>query len=159
MAKKKLMLVMLAVVLALGMTVVGCEEEPTKSNDENEITLSLRTPVFSEQSGQIYVSTDTEEVSGLIVCSFMRGDGLTVSDLSWVTKESFSFAYSGPGDRTVTIDSIEKQQYNNGTVDVVLSCTRTAGYVNTDDYRTATVAVTAGGGYTVKWTENRHFTF
>jgi hypothetical protein len=156
------LLVVTALITVTLISMVACPSptEPKEdTTDPNQITLNMRTPTFSKPSGLIYESADSAATSGVIVCSFMRSDGLTISDLSWVTAGSFSLSLSGPGARTVTINSIEKEQYNYGRVDVILSCTRSAGYVNVGDARTATVSVTAGGGYTLKWSDNKYFTF
>jgi hypothetical protein len=120
---------------------------------ENKLLIvQLQTETFSQyEDGVFSISQgDNEKTSGVIGIIFIKGGGLTVSELSWLTTNSFSLSFD-IGDRTLSINSIEKQQSGNygNEVLVILSCTRSAGYSDENDAQTATLSITAGGGFTL----------
>jgi hypothetical protein len=145
----------IAIVAIIGFSMAACQEEEDDSGiDSYELSVQVVDNTFG----------NTDQVTGTVKVAFMNSEGISENNLSWLTKDSFSLNITGTGNRTVTIDSISKSQYNSGRVDVTLNLTRSAvpdygiGGLSSDS-RTATVSVTNGGGYTIKMSSNAYFTF
>jgi len=146
----------IALVAIIGFSMLGCggEEEKNPNNDPNELTVQVVDNTFG----------NTDKLQGTVRVAFMSGDGLSEANLNWLTAESFSLSFNPSSGRTASITSISKSQYNSGRVDVTLNLTRSAlpnfgGGILPTDSVTATVSVTAGGGYTVKMNDQKYFTF
>lgn len=134
----------------------------------NTIIVQLQTgcfsmPIFGENNqivGYGVSVEDYKETSGVIVFEFVRefGNELTSSNLSWLTVDSFSLS-SGTGERTLSIDGIQKQFDGYTGAQVILFCTRSAGSDLTEDAQTATISITAGGGFTLKGDTDVYYIF
>jgi hypothetical protein len=147
----------IALMAIIGFSMTACGEE-TKPNTNDPYKLNVQ--VLDNTFG------NTDQLTGNVRVAFMNSDGISVDALSWLTKDSFTLTATSTsgGNRTISINSITKSQYNSGRVDVTLALTRSAvpnfnGGLMPTDSMTATVSVTGGGGYTIEMNSNAYFTF
>jgi len=148
MTKAKIQRGMLGMVLALGITFIGCDDG---SGDRfiNDITFGVVSAYSQAWGGFAEQDTST---TGTIMIRFVPTLGVyaaggniintatvSVDDLNWLTTAVVSFTYTGPGERTLTLNSITREADGIG-VAVILNVTRAAPG-SAENRRTATISI------------------
>jgi len=148
---------MLVMVLAFGITVVGCGEATDKSTSPSfllsvsDSSWNTTTPTTGEVNVRFSGAEGRDKDGNLLDFS------VTTNDLSWVTVDKFELNFSGTGDRTVSITSVVLEQFNKWNFDAKLTLTRSA-VPEGSATRTATVHLTIpsdfSSKYDVSWGNN-----
>ncbi|MCL2381278.1 MAG: hypothetical protein FWC64_06755 [Treponema sp.] len=169
MAKRKSILGIIAV-LVLGIAVVGCDDGGGYVY-VNEIVISVGGSYILDWQTSFAAEDEDTTISGVVHVFFAPAIGgghiintatVTVDDLQWLTAGSVSFSYSGAGNRTLSVNSVEIQSFGSN-VRVTLNVTRSAAPGSALNRGTATISIALPHAFesryeVIRW-GNRTFQF